>query len=491
MTETLQTDFQVGIVGAGFGGMIAALRLKASGRNSFVIFERADEVGGTWRENTYPGCACDVQSDVYCIASEPNPNWSETYAPQSEIWAYMKSVADKHHLRDNTRFNFNVTKAEFISEFGHWKVTNQNGEAVTVKILIAAIGPLNRPIIPNFKGLENFKGEQFHSARWNHDYDLKNKRVAVIGTGASAIQIVPNIAPIVKDLVVFQRTAAWISPRHSRKNSALKKKLFAAFPALQLASRKLHYNFNELIGAGFIGNEMIHGIATKVSLRSYNVVKDPETRAKLTPNYKFGCKRVLKTDDYLPTFNRENVHLETSGIDHFTQDSIVAKDGTEHKIDAVIFGTGFEVTDFQTGTQIIGLNGRDIFEYWREKGVSAYHGMTVAHYPNFGLLLGPNTGLGHNSVVDIMESQMVYLMQYIEAIEKLPANAALDVKQVIQDKHNEALQKQFDGTVWSSGCKSWYLDRNGKNVTLYPRLNTTYRNTVKHFNQEDFNYLTT
>ncbi|HEY0262115.1 MAG TPA: NAD(P)/FAD-dependent oxidoreductase, partial [Chitinophagales bacterium] len=360
------------------------------------------------------------------------------------------------------------------------------GESVTVKVLIGAIGPLNRPIIPNFKGLENFKGEQFHSSRWNHNYDLKNKRVAVIGTGASAIQIVPSIAPIVEDLVVFQRTAAWIAFRHSRANSAFKKKLYSTFPSLQIASRKFHYYFNEFVGLGFMGNEMMHKIATNISLKSYNVVKDKTTREKLIPNYKFGCKRVLKSDDYLPTFNRENVHLETSGIDHFTNNSIVTKDGTEYKIDAVIFGTGFEVTDFQTGTQLIGTNGRDIFEYWREKGVAAYHGMTVAHYPNFGLLLGPNTGLGHNSVVDIMESQMVYLMQYISAIEKLPANASLDVKQDIQDKHNEELQKQFDGTVWNSGCKSWYLDRNGKNVTLYPRLNTTYRNTVKHFNQNDF-----
>lgn len=482
-----KTDFQVGIIGAGFGGMISALRLKESGRNSFVIFERADEVGGTWRENTYPGCACDVQSNVYSIASEPNPNWSETYSPQPEIWAYMKGVADKHKLRDSTRFNFNVTKAEFITEDGHWKVTNQNGESVTVKILIGAIGPLNRPIIPNFKGLEGFKGEQFHSSRWNHNYDLKGKRVAVIGTGASAIQIVPNIAPIVKDLVVFQRTAAWIAPRHNHKNSAFKKKLYATFPVLQLASRKIYYYFNELVGFAFIGNNMMHRIATKVSLRNYNVVKDKITREKLIPNYKLGCKRVLKSDDYLPAFNRENVHLEVAGIDHFTKNSIVTKDGTEYQIDAVIFGTGFEVTDFQTGTQLVGTNGRDIFEYWREKGVAAYHGMTVAHYPNFGLLLGPNTGLGHNSVVDIMESQMAYLMQYIEAIEKLPANAAVDVKQDIQDKHNEELQKQFAGTVWSSGCKSWYLDKNGKNVTLYPRLNTTYRNTVKHFDKSVFN----
>lgn len=479
-------NYQVGIIGAGFGGLIAALRLKESGRNSFVVFERADEVGGTWRENTYPGCACDVQSDVYSISSEPNPNWSETYSPQAEIWDYLKNVTDKRELRKHIHFNFSVQKAEFISEFGYWKVTNQNGEAVTVKVLIGAIGPLNRPIIPSFNGLENFKGEQFHSSRWNHNYDLQGKRVAVVGTGASAIQIVPAIAPIVKDLVVFQRTAAWIAPRHNRKNTAFKKKLYTTFPFLQSLSRKMHYHFNEFVGLGFIGNKTIHAIATRVSLRNYKAVKDSEIRKKLTPTYALGCKRVLKTDDYLPTFNRENVHLETSGIDRFTENSIITKEGVEYKVDAVIFGTGFEVTDFKTGTQLVGSNGRDIFEYWRENGVAAYHGITVAHYPNFGLLLGPNTGLGHNSVVDIMESQMVYLMQYIAAIEKLPANVALDVKQTVQNNYNEKLQKQFDGTVWSSGCKSWYLDRNGKNVTLYPRLNTTYRNAVKHFHQEDF-----
>lgn len=479
-------DYQVGIIGAGFGGLIAALRLKESNRNSFVVFERADEVGGTWRENTYPGCACDVQSDVYSISSEPNPNWSETYSPQSEIWDYLKNVANKHGLRKHIRFNFGVQKAEFIAALGYWKVTSREKEVVTVRVLIGAIGPLNRPIIPNFKGLEDFKGEHFHSSRWNHNYDLKGKRVAVIGTGASAIQIIPAIASIVQDLAVFQRTAAWIAPRHSRKNTTFKKNLYTLFPFLQLISRKFHYTFNEFVGLGFIGNKIIHAIATQVSLRNYKVVKDPEVRKKLTPTYELGCKRVLKTDDYLPTYNRENVHLETAGIDRFTSDSIIAKDGTEYKIDVVIFGTGFEVTDFETGTQLVGSNGRDIFEYWRENGVAAYHGMTVTHYPNFGLLLGPNTGLGHNSVVDIMESQMVYLMQYIEAIEKLSATEALDVKREIQDKYNENLQKQFKGTVWASGCKSWYLDRNGKNVTLYPRLNTTYRNVVKHFHAGDF-----
>lgn len=485
----MQTDFQVGIIGAGFGGMIAALRLKETGRHSFVIFERADEVGGTWRENTYPGCACDVQSNVYSFTSDPNPNWSETYASQPEIWAYMKDVANKHQLSDKIRFNFNVTKAEFIKEFGHWKVTNQNSETVTIKILICAIGPLNRPIIPKFKGLENFRGEQFHSSRWNHNYNLTGKRVAVIGTGASSIQIIPAIAPIVKDLVVFQRTAAWIAFRNSKKNSVLRKKLYATFPLLQKANRTFHYYFNEFIGLGFIGNEMIHRIATKVSLRNYNIVKDITTREKLIPNYKFGCKRVLKSDDYLPTFNRKNVHLETLSIEYFTQDSIVTKGSKEYKVDAVIFGTGFEVTEFETNTKLIGVKGRDIFEYWRDNCVAAYHGITVAQYPNFGLLLGPNTGLGHNSVVDIMESQMIYLLQYIDAIEKLPANAALDLKQEIQDKHNEELQKQFTGTVWASGCKSWYLDRNGKNVTLYPRLNTTYKNTVKHFYKTDYDII--
>ncbi len=483
----MEIDFQTGIIGAGFAGLVAALRLKKSGRESFVIFERAAEVGGTWRENIYPGCACDIASPLYSFAGEPNAEWSRLYAGQPEILAYIKDVVARRDLEAHIRFNSDIVEARFIEQGGYWEVVDRQGNTTTVRVLLVAMGPLNRPHMPGFPGLENFKGVYFHSARWNPDYDLEGKRVAVIGTGASAIQIVPAIAPIVKQLGVFQRTPAWISPRLDKPNSRFVKKLLRRFPLLQRLRREFTYWLNELIGLGFTGNERMNRLMRWVATRKLKEeVQDPETRKKLRPNYTIGCKRILRSDDFYPTFNRPNVSLVTENIEGFTAAGLRTADGKEYSFDAVIFATGFVAADINVYTRLIGRGERILTEEWEEQGAEAYLGTTVAGYPNMAFILGPNTGLGHNSVVHMMESQMNYVMQYISFLEKNHEGSSLDIKKAVQDAYNQKLHQQFNGTVWTSGCQSWYTNAQGKNTTLYPRLTLTFRKKTKKFNPADY-----
>ncbi len=483
----MKPDFEVGIIGAGFGGLIAALRLKHSGRQSFVIFERANEVGGTWRDNIYPGCGCDVHSHLYSIASEPNPNWSQLFSAQPEILAYLKNVVANNQLNPFIRYNTDVVDIRFLEDSNTWQLTDQHGKTTVVKMLILATGPLNRPNMPVFKGLENYKGKQFHSSAWDNSYDLTNKRVAIIGTGASAIQIIPNIAPIVGQLNVFQRTPAWVMPRRNRTIGSFQKALFNRIPIVQKTIREIIYWIRELFGLGFVGNHFINKLMEKSVLKQLEKeVQNPNTRAKLIPNYQIGCKRILVADDFYPTFNRPNVDLITDSIDHITENGICTKNGTHYPADVIIFATGFIAAEVELHSKITGINGRLLIDEWRKNGAEAYLGATVSGYPNMAFILGPNTGLGHSSVVHMMESQMNYLMQYLEQLEKGGSNARLDLKPQVQTAYNKHLQQQFDGTVWNSGCKSWYLNNKGKNTTLYPRLTAAFRKATKTFNPNDY-----
>ena len=480
-------DYQVGIVGAGFAGLVAALRLKKSGRNSFVIFERASELGGTWRDNTYPGCACDVASPLYCFSDEPNTNWSRLYSSQPEILNYMKDVVQKNNLDSHIQYNSEIIEASFRKETGTWVVTDSQGRTATVGILILGMGPLNRPNMPNFQGLSDFKGKQFHSSQWDSSYDLTGKRVAVIGTGASAIQIIPSIAPIVNQLIVFQRTPAWVTPRLDKALTSVQQERWRRYPVLVKWEREKLYWLNEFLGLGFIGkervNKVMHQFATR---RLEKQVKDPGTRKKLTPDYKIGCKRILKSDDYYPVFNQKHVTLITDPIERFVPEGIVA-DGKIYQLDAVIHATGFIAADSDWKIRIVGINGENLLEKWKVTGAEAYLGTTVSGFPNLALILGPNTGLGHNSIVHMMESQMNYIMQYIQYLEKAGAGSYLDVKAGIQNMYNEELQAKFTGTVWSSGCKSWYLNAAGKNTTLFPRLTGNFRKLTKRFDASKYN----
>ena len=483
----MKTDFQVGIIGAGFGGLVAALKLKDSSRNSFVIFERASEIGGTWRDNTYPGCACDVPSHLYSIASKPNPDWNYKFSKQPEILNYLQNIVKSNDLTPHIRLNSDIVELKFIESDGLWQITDRVGNQTTVKFIISSTGPLNRAVIPKFEGLDTFKGTKFHSSQWDKTCDIKGKRVAVIGTGASAIQIVPTIAPDVAQLTVFQRTPAWITPRRDRKTLGFEKTLYQHFPATQKFMREGFYWINEFLGKAFVGNQNIYKISKFISLQKLkSEVKDPETRRKLTPQYNLGCKRVLVSDDFYPTFNRSNVELITHNIEKITNSSIITKDGQAHEVDIIVLATGFEAADLNLYTKILGINGTNLIDEWAKTGAEAFRGTTVTGYPNLALLLGPNTGLGHNSVIHIIESQMNYVLDYLKILEKNSDYAYLDVKSDVQKQHNESVQNQFEGTVWASGCKSWYMNKNGRNTTIYPRLTVQFRRETQKVNVEDY-----
>jgi cation diffusion facilitator CzcD-associated flavoprotein CzcO len=482
----MAAEFQVGIIGAGFSGVVAALRLKQSNRNSFVILEQAASPGGTWRDNTYPGCACDVPSNLYSISSVPNPNWSQAYSSQSEILTYLKRVIADHQLEAHIRYNSDVIQLEFLEREGVWRITDRAGKTVTVRSVILGMGPFSRPSWPTIPGLETFTGKRLHTARWDHSIDLNGKRVGIIGTGASAVQIVPEIVSQVSHLTVFQRSAAWIGDRMNREIPGAKKEQYRRLPWLQALERNVLYWVMELRGNLFTGNKTIYNFVKSQSLKKLErEVPDPELRRKLTPNYGFGCKRILSSDDYLPCFGRENVTLETDAILEVTPNGIRTAN-TQHEFDVLVCATGFEVASNSGEMQIIGLNGRELLSEWRAQGnMQAYKGSSVSGFPNLNFMLGPNTGLGHSSMIAIMEAQANYIMGYTDLLEQ-HANAFLDLKPEVQRDWNSQLQTQFVGTVWASGCKSWYINSSGKNTTLYPRLVQAFRQHTRDVNTLEY-----
>ncbi len=482
-------DFKIGIIGAGFAGLVAALRLKKNNIHSFVIFERSDAIGGTWRDNIYPGCACDVASNLYSFADEPNPRWSHKYSGQEEIWNYMKDVVKRNGLQAHIRFNTDIIEANYLESSALWQVKDQHGNITLVKMLIAGLGPLNRPKFPAIDNMEGFKGKIMHSALWDKNYDLTQKRVAVVGTGASAIQVIPNIAPHVKSLTVFQRTPGWVAFRHDHKISALTQTIYEKLPFIFKLRRELEFWSNEFFGLGFLGNSTINALMKWISSRKLaKEVKDPETRKKLQPEFRIGCKRILRSDDYYPTFNLPHVHLVTEPIKAFTENALVTENGNAFELDAVIFCTGFNVADMNFPISVKGRNGLDLVENWKQNGGIAYKGTTVSGFPNFCVVMGPNTGLGHNSVVHMMESQMDYIMQYFRQLEKLGEKGMLDTRVDLQEQYNKKIQERFEGTVWSSGCKSWYLNEKGYNNTIFPGLNSDFRKAMKQFSLNEFNH---
>lgn len=483
----IQPAFEVAIIGAGFAGLAAAIRLKQENRNSFIIFERAAEVGGTWRDNVYPGCACDVPSHLYSYSFELNPNWSRAYSTQPEIFAYIKGCVTHYQLEKQIRYNTEITKLQFIESEGHWLLSSDDGYSTMARIVISATGPLNRPNLPNIKGLDSFKGTVFHSSNWNHKFDLTNKKVAVIGTGASAIQFIPQIAPKVVQLTIFQRSAPWVTPRMDRKLTNFEHSLYKAIPGVQRLIRAFIYWILELRGLSLLGNEAFNRFGAKMAKKHLeNAIKDPILRDKLTPHYKMGCKRILVSDDYYPTFNRENVSLHTDGIREITPTSIIDEKGVEHEIDAIILGTGFVAAEMLLDTKMIGLNKRDLLAEWLEDGPEAYYGITVSGFPHLMFLVGPNTGLGHNSIIHMIESQVNYIIDFLKLLDKKEANAILDVKPAIQTEFNRKIQDELTGTVWASGCKSWYQTDKGKNTSIFPGLTVRYRRETKNVNPADY-----
>jgi len=461
------------IVGSGFAGLCMAIRLRRAGMNSFVILERAEDAGGTWRDNTYPGCACDIPSHLYSFSFECHADWSRMYPTQPEIWNYLKQCVEKYQLGPAIRFRSEVREAVFDEGAHLWRVRTLDGAAFTARSVVLAMGPLSRPAIPKLPGVERFRGRAFHSAEWDHAYDLRGKRVAVIGTGASAIQFIPQIAPDVAQLSVFQRTPPWIVPKMDRPIRGWERALFRWAPGYMWLFRKLLYWRQELLAVGFTVNpkfmKRIEQFARKHIARS---IADPALREKVTPDYLIGCKRILISNDYYPALGRANVELVTEGIAEVREHSIVTADGKERAVDALIYGTGFRATDLLTPVRILGRDGIDLNDAWRD-GFEAYFGITISGYPNLFMLVGPNTGLGHNSIVFMIEAQVNYVMQCLKLLREKGA-AAMDLRPEVQAEFNRDLQERMKRTVWASGCKSWYLDARGKNTTLWPGFSFKY-----------------
>jgi cation diffusion facilitator CzcD-associated flavoprotein CzcO len=468
------------IVGSGFAGLGMAVRLKQAGIHDLVILERAGEVGGTWRDNTYPGAACDVPSNLYSFSFAPNPHWTRSFSPQPEIQDYLCRVADDFGLRPHLRFNHEVRQARFDEATGRWHVDTSGG-TYDAQVLITATGALSDPSIPDLPGLERFAGTTFHSARWRHDHDVTGERVAVIGTGASAIQFVPQIQPAVGKLHVFQRTPPWIMPRWDRAFSGLERFLFRHLPLTQRLARNGIYWGREGFVIGFAHQPRLMKVAELVARRYLAAqVPDPELRAKLTPSYTIGCKRILISDDYLPALGQPNVELVTGGIAEIREHSIVIADGSEREIDTIIFGTGFHVTDIPVASRVRGRDGVLLADYW-QGGMHAHRGTTVPGFPNFFVLVGPNTGLGHSSQVFMIEQQINYVVDALRHLDGRGA-ATVEVRPEAEAEWNEGVQAAMAGTVWTSGgCASWYLDEAGRNTTLWPGFTWQFRRHTRRF----------
>jgi cation diffusion facilitator CzcD-associated flavoprotein CzcO len=478
-------DAEIIIVGAGFAGLGMAIQLKAQGFDDVLILERAGEVGGTWRDNTYPGCACDIPSTLYSYSFEPNAAWTRVFPRQSELWEYLIRCSEKYGLRSHIRFNSDLAEARYDDADATWRVRMTDGREFASRVLISAMGPLNRPNIPAIPGLERFAGTRFHSAQWDPAIDLRGKHVAVIGTGASAIQIVPEIAPLVERLTVYQRTPPWIIPRFDKAIRPRQRALRRWIPGYAWAIRTALYWVLEIRAFGFTVKPAMlqqrEGIALRF-LRSQ--VADPALQRVLTPDYRMGCKRVLLSDDYYPALQRPNVELVTAPIAQIEEGGVRTADGTTREADVLILATGFRATAGVVPARVFGRGGAELADAWRD-GMEAYLGTSVAGFPNLFTIIGPNTGLGHNSMVVMMEAQYRYVLDALRLMRRRGLRA-LDVRPAVQANFNERLQRRMRGTVWASGCSAWYQDENGKNTTLWPGFTFAYRWLTRRFRPERY-----
>jgi cation diffusion facilitator CzcD-associated flavoprotein CzcO len=482
----MATHVKTAIVGTGFSGLGMAHRLRHDGNRDFVIFERERDIGGTWRDNSYPGCACDVPSNLYSWSFAQNPTWSRSFSRQPEIHAYMKQVAARTGLLEHVRFGHHVTGAAWDDEQQVWQITTSQGD-YTAETLISGMGGLYEPMIPNVDGLDTFDGPVFHSARWRHDVDLSGKRVAVIGTGASAIQFVPQLQKQVEHLTLFQRTAPWLLPRTDRPLKRWNNAVYRYVPGAQRLVRWGLYWARELFAIPVLWPKHTARLESVAKAHLHRAVKDPELRAKLTPDYRIGCKRMLLSNDYYPALARENVHVETGGIARVEPGAVIAADGTRHAVDAIVLGTGFHVTDSPIAAMVRGRDGRTLADAW-DGTMQAYLGTTVAGFPNLFMLLGPNTALGHTSVVVMIEGQIDHVRRVLAERARRGAHT-VEPTQAAQDRFVAAVERKSRKTVWvSGGCKSYYLDRNGKNSTIWPGFTFSFLRRARRVKVNDFQF---
>ncbi len=482
----LPEHVRVAIVGSGFAGLGMAVRLGQEGIDDYVVLERGEDVGGTWRDNHYPGAACDVPSRLYSFSWAPNPDWTRSFSPQPEILAYLRRIADEFGIRPKLWTSARVESATWDEATAKWTVVSAVG-TLTADVLVSAAGALSEPRAPEIEGIEDFAGPIFHSADWDHSQSLAGKKVAVIGTGASSIQIVPQLQPRVGELKVYQRTPAWIVPRNDRPFLGIEKRIARRFPAVQKLARDAIYWSRESYVVAFTRRtallRAVEGIA-RTHLRRQ--VPDPVLREKLTPEYRIGCKRILISNDFYPALSKPNADVVTEPIERITAGAVVTADGVSHPTDALVLATGFEVTPPPVARMIRGTKGT-LAEHWQQGGMQGHRGTAIAGFPNLFMLVGPNTGLGHTSMVYVIESQVEYV---IDALKAMDAGgwAAVAPRQAAQDAFNVGMKQQLDGSVWKTGgCDSWYLDEYGNNTTLWPDFTFKFRKLTSEFDAENYN----
>ncbi len=479
-------DPAIAIIGSGFAGLCMAIRLKLAGYHDFVILEKNDDLGGTWRDNKYPGCACDVPSHMYSFSFELNPDWSRMFAPQHEIWDYMRRCVDKYGVAAHIRYGCAVERMEWDDAIGRWRVATAAGEEYTARAIVSGIGALHVPSVPEIPGADGFAGADFHSAQWDRSCDLSGKRVAVIGTGASAIQFIPEIAKQARQVNVFQRTPPWIHPRPDFEIPPAVRATFAAAPPTMRAFRDGIYWLLEARAAGFaVHPSLLAPLRWMAERHIERQISDPALRAKVTPDYMIGCKRILLSSNYYPALTRPNVELVTDPIDRITETCLVCADGSAYEADVIIYGTGFRTVDAIAELNVSGRDGVKLRDVWRG-GVEAHHGITVAGFPNFFILLGPNTGLGHNSVIFMIESQVRHVLSCLRLLARQQGKT-IEVRASAQRRFNDGIQRRLGHAVWSEGgCKSWYLDANGVNRALWPGFSFEYWARTRHARRADY-----
>ena len=482
----MPVNLDVLIVGAGISGLCAAIRLEQRGNTRYEIIERETQLGGTWWVNRYPGCGCDVASHLYSFSFAPNPDWSRSFSGGEEIWHYLKNCAERFGVVDKVRLHTAVQALRFDETQAMWQVTLDNGETRLARHVILATGALSRAQMPDIDGLNQYKGRLFHSQQWDHDYDFDNKTVAVIGTGASAIQFVPHLARRARKLTIFQRSAPWVLPKPDRKISSVERWLYRRLPWLQTLARARIYAFNEIRVIGFVYRpallKLFEALARSHLKRS---IADPVLRARVTPDYRMGCKRVLISNDYYPAIAQPNVSVIGQPVQGLNATGVISADGQHTPSDAVIFGTGFRVsTPFDRGF-VTGLEQRDLAEEW-ESGPQAYLGTVIAGYPNLFLLTGPNTALGHNSMIYMIESQVNYIMSALELSDRTP-DGRLVVGEEVQRRYNAQVQSDLADSIWNTGgCSSWYRHPSGKNTALWPDFTWRFRARTRKAKRADF-----
>lgn len=477
---------ELAIIGAGFSGLGLGIRAKMSGIDDFLIFEKNEDVGGTWLENSYPGCQCDVPSHLYSYSFAPSPDWDRTYSMQGQIHGYLRACADKWELWPKLRLGHQVVAARWDQRSCRWELDTDKG-SVSARVLVSAHGGLSEPSVPEIKGIDRFEGKLIHSARWDHSFDLRGKRVAVVGTGASAIQIIPKIQPVVEGLTVFQRTPPWVLPHTDRAVSVLERRVFRRLPVVQRMIRAGVYLGREMLVIGMAkwpkALTLLRGLALR-HLRKQ--VPDPLLRKSLTPTFIPGCKRLLLSNDYYPAVAAPNCRLVIDPIAAFTPRGIRTADGTELDFDAVIMATGFRVTDHPMTGSIFGIDKRSLAEHWSQMGMRAHRGTVIDGFPNMFLMTGPNTGIGHTSLLLMIEAQIGYI---IEALRRMKTDGVdrFEVRPQVVEGYSAMIQRKMARTVWvSGGCVSWYLDSQGNNPTLWPDFTWRYAKMMRRFDQESY-----